>query len=191
MSYRYAALLRGINVGGHRVKMDRLRAIVGELGYSDVETLIASGNVLFSTETADTAALERQIEQHLEAELGYEVATFIRTADQLADVIACAEGRTATGADAGSWRRSAPDDGEGSCYVIFCQEPPDTEVVARFRDACSDTDDFQVEGREVYWRLPGKLSDSPLFGRESDRLMKGLRITMRNLNTVRRLAAKL
>ena len=76
---RYIALLRGINVGGHRVKMDRLRGLFEARGFEDVATFIASGNVIFSSDSVDAASLGRDIEEHLENELGYEVATFIRT----------------------------------------------------------------------------------------------------------------
>ncbi len=189
--YRYAALLRGINVGGHRVKMDRLRAVIGELGYTDVKTLIASGNVVFSTESDDVPALEAEIEAHLLAELGYEVATFLRTPDQLAEVVSIAQGRGSRDGSTDTWRGGALAGGQSSCYVIFFAEPLGSEVATRFKNACSHTDDFQIEGREIYWRLPGKLSDSPLFGRKSERMMKGLQTTSRNLTTVRRLLGKL
>lgn len=55
---RYIAFLRAINVGGHTVKMDRLREIFEALGFSNVETFIASGNVVFETTARDPAALE-------------------------------------------------------------------------------------------------------------------------------------
>ena len=58
---QYIAFLRGINVGGHRVKMDRLRAIFAELGLKDVSTFIASGNVLFSTESDDVDGLRETV----------------------------------------------------------------------------------------------------------------------------------
>ena len=63
---RYVAFLRAINVGGHTVKMDALRAHLAALGFADVQTFIASGNVLF-TAPGDPAALEAQIEAHLAA----------------------------------------------------------------------------------------------------------------------------
>ena len=76
---RYIAFLRAINVGGHTVKMDRLRQIFDSLGFSNVETFLASGNVVFETTAQDTAALETRITAGLRAALGYEVATFLRT----------------------------------------------------------------------------------------------------------------
>ena len=64
---RYVAFLRAINVGGHTVKMERLRELFAELGLANVETFIASGNVIFDAPSGDAGALERQIEQHLHA----------------------------------------------------------------------------------------------------------------------------
>jgi uncharacterized protein (DUF1697 family) len=60
----YIALLRGINVGGRTIKMADLRSAVEELGVSDVRTVLASGNVVFSA-TGSTAALRRRVEKRL------------------------------------------------------------------------------------------------------------------------------
>ena len=57
---RYVAFLRAVNVGGRLVKMDELRGLFGEAGLRDVETFIASGNVIFSTTATATAALEQK-----------------------------------------------------------------------------------------------------------------------------------
>ena len=83
---RSIALLRAINVGGHTVKMDQLRTLFAALGYANVTTYIASGNVIFETPPTSTEALEAQIERHLRDALGYEVITFIRTAEELATI---------------------------------------------------------------------------------------------------------
>ena len=56
----HMALLRAINVGGHTVRMDRLRAIFESLRFRDVETVIASGNIVFETAARDPATLERK-----------------------------------------------------------------------------------------------------------------------------------
>jgi hypothetical protein len=70
---RYIALLRGINVGGHTVKMDRLAKLFEEIGLKNVETFIASGNVIFESASNDADALERKVATHLERSLGYAV----------------------------------------------------------------------------------------------------------------------
>jgi uncharacterized protein (DUF1697 family) len=83
---RYIAFLRAINVGGHTVKMEVLRRHFEVLGLSDAETFIASGNVIFETTAKNTRLLEKKIEEQLRTALGYEVATFIRTAAELAAI---------------------------------------------------------------------------------------------------------
>lgn len=84
----YIALLRGINVGGHQVKMDDLRKHFSELGLANVRTYIQSGNVFFETEETDRQALTERIEQHLRATLGYDVPVFLRTAEELEQLLA-------------------------------------------------------------------------------------------------------
>ncbi len=84
----YIALLRGINVGGHVVKMDRLRELFMELGYTSVRTYIQSGNIFFETAQTDREAMTQAIEQHLREALGYEVPVFLRTIAELEQVVA-------------------------------------------------------------------------------------------------------
>ena len=84
---QYVAFLRAINVGGHVVKMDRLREIFQATGFTDVETFIASGNVLFDSGSRKVPALESKIELSLKKVLGYDVATFIRSPAELVAVL--------------------------------------------------------------------------------------------------------
>ena len=83
---RWIAFLRAINVGGHTVKMNHLRQLFESLGYSSVETFIASGNVVFEAASKNAGMLEKKIENGLREALDYEVATFIRTDAELADI---------------------------------------------------------------------------------------------------------
>ena len=83
---RLIAFLRAINVSGHTVKMDHLRQLFESLGLLNVETFIASGNVIFDSPDENVQALEKQIESHLHESLGYAVATFIRSSSELASV---------------------------------------------------------------------------------------------------------
>src|SRR4029077_11093738 len=85
---RRIAFLRAINVGGHVVKMDHLRKLLTSFGLENVETLIASGNVVFDAKATSTPKLEDQIEAGLLAELGYEVVTMVRRPKELAEVVA-------------------------------------------------------------------------------------------------------
>jgi len=93
--HKYIAFLRAINVGGRIVKMDALRKIFSDMGFTSVETFIASGNVIFEASEsdlqvmvglADMTALESWIEDHLHEALGYTVKTFVRTPASLEEI---------------------------------------------------------------------------------------------------------
>ncbi|MFD0597983.1 DUF1697 domain-containing protein [Catellatospora coxensis] len=86
---RYAGLLRGINVGGNKkIAMADLRKLVEGLGHSDVKTLLQSGNVVFSSDSPDQAALAAELERAIEAELGMSVGCLVRDGADLARIIA-------------------------------------------------------------------------------------------------------
>lgn len=175
---QYIAFLRGINLGKRRLKMDRLKALFEELPLADVSTFIASGNVVFSSGGRDSAALERKIEKHLEAALGYDVDTFVRTAGELAEVVAFSGGDAAA-------------DGEG-VYVSFFREPLGAAQVRQLAAVVTPTDRFVVRGRELYWLCRTRMSESTVWASPA---MKAVGLpktnTMRNLTTLRKLAAKL
>ncbi len=172
---RHIAFLRAVNVGGHVVKMDRLRALFEELGLASVATFIASGNVVFEAPARDAASLERRIEAHLKQALGYEVATFIRGSAEVAQVAA---------------HQPFPNRPEpAALYVGFLQARPPAAQARALAAFETPTDAFHVHGREFYWWLETKFSESTITGA---RIEKALRMptTMRNITTVRKLAAK-
>ena len=84
----YIAFLRGINVGGHVVKMERLRELFAELGFTNVRTYIQSGNVFFETTQTNRETVTQTIEQHLHAALGYKVPVFLRTIQEFEEILA-------------------------------------------------------------------------------------------------------
>ena len=173
---RYIAFLRAINVGGHTVKMETLRALFTELGFAKVETFIASGNVIFETDTLDTSTLEKAIESRLQQSLGYPVATFLRSP---AEVAAAARYEPFT-----IEHGSTP-----SLYVGFLQTPPADVALDRLMSFRSPIDDFHVHKREVYWLCRTRMSDSPFSGAALEKAL-GMPATLRNITTVRKLAAK-
>lgn len=81
---KYAAFLRGINVGGHKpVQMEKLREAFEALGFQNVKTLLASGNVIFEAPSANAGTLVKRIEKKLRETFGHEINTIIRTAAKL------------------------------------------------------------------------------------------------------------
>jgi uncharacterized protein (DUF1697 family) len=173
---RYIAFLRAINVGGHVVKMDRLRALFEQLKLGEVETFIASGNVIFRS-TARADALERRIERQLENALGYEVRTFLRTDAELAAVV---QHKPFTAA-----RRAS----SGALSVGFLQQPLDIAASKGLKALSSELDWLETNGRELYWSCAGGQGDSVLSNNVLERALK-TQFTFRNITTVRKLAEK-
>ncbi len=136
---KYVAFLRAINVGGHTVKMDHLRRLFQEMeDFTNVETFIASGNVIFDSKSKNAKALEGRIERTLEEKLGYKVATFIRSIPELAAVA--------------QYKPFADCDAEGNIlYITFIAGVPDDDSKQRLLSFVTETNDFHFHGREVYW----------------------------------------
>jgi uncharacterized protein (DUF1697 family) len=171
---RYVAFLRAINVGGHTVKMDRLRAEFEALGFRDVSTFIASGNVLFSAASEEAAALEQRIERRLEKALGYEVVTFLRTPAELATLV-----------------REEPyqdRDPDAALWTGFLKSDASADVRARLRALCTEVEDIDARGREVFWLRRDIALASPRTGAKIDKAL-ATPVTFRNVTTVRKLAS--
>jgi uncharacterized protein (DUF1697 family) len=175
---RFVAFLRAINVGGHTVKMEQLRLLFEALRHSNVETFIASGNVIFEARSDDVKKLETNIERQLQKSLGYAVVTFVRSIDELAGI-------------AGYEPFSAADLGaEGnSLYIAFLPAPPHADGVRKLMALRTEADEFNSHGREIYWLRRRGFSESALAGGLFEKTV-GMPATMRNATTVRKLAAK-
>ncbi len=158
--------------------MDRLRELFVSLGFANVQTFIASGNVIFDSGAEDARTLQRRIEDHLRESLGYEVATFVRSASELADI--------------SRHRPFGPSDldAEGnSLYIAFLPDSPSTEAEQRLMAYRNEVDDFAVRGREVYWLCRKKMSESSFSGALLEKTIR-MPATIRNATTVNRLVAK-
>ena len=84
----FVSLFRGINVGGyHQIRMADLKELHESLGLRDVLPYIQSGNIVFKSDGADAAQLQRQIEEGFESKFGFHVEVFVRTSDELKDII--------------------------------------------------------------------------------------------------------
>lgn len=174
---KYIAFLRAINVGGHTVKMDALRQLFESLGFSNVETFIASGNVIFETKTGNTKTLEQKIEAHLHEALGYEVATFIRTDAETAEI---------------TKYKPFPQsqlDAAAALNIGFLTDPLDNAAKQKLISLRTDIDDFHVHGREIYWLCKKKQSESKISNVVIEKAL-GVKSTLRGVNTINKLAEK-
>jgi uncharacterized protein (DUF1697 family) len=76
---KYVAFLRGINVGGHKaIKMEKLKKTFDAMGFANVKTLLASGNVLFETQKSNERSIAREIESTLAGTFGHQIGVLIR-----------------------------------------------------------------------------------------------------------------
>lgn len=177
---RYAAFLRGVNLGKRSVKSADLVAAFAGLGFAHPRTLIASGNVLFDTDETDEAALRARIETGLAKAFGFDIGTVLRSMDELAGMIA---------ADpfAGQQESEAQ-----MLYVTFLADPE----TQRLELPCRLDGDFEVVKvlpREIFhiaWRKP----DGRYTAETQNVIWKpfGKKIlwTNRNWNTILRAAGR-
>jgi uncharacterized protein (DUF1697 family) len=174
---RYVAFLRAINVGGRWVKMDDLRRIFVKAGMKNVETFIASGNVLFDSDDAP-AALEPYLESVLEKKLGITSETFLRNGKQLAAVAKCTPFPGA--------RPSEMPKNHG-LWVGFMRKP----AAATNRDAVIKlggvNQTFKFRGRELYWHSRERREMLKITGKTLERALGGP-TTFRSITSVTKLA---
>jgi uncharacterized protein (DUF1697 family) len=181
----HVALLRGINVGGrNRVAMADLREVVTSLGHSDVATYIQSGNVMFTSEEADTTALAAALERAIAEALTVRPRVVVLSRNELSHVIA---------------DNPFPDETNPQCLHAAFRSgdvgPDEVAAVAaavqRAREKGS-RDEAQVLGRTLFLRTPDGLGRSELaaqLARSGGALASLAPATMRNWATVRRLLA--
>jgi uncharacterized protein (DUF1697 family) len=170
---RHIALLRGINVGGHRkVPMADLRALVASLGYTGVASYIQSGNLAFST-TAEESSIVAGLETAIEQSFGFAVPVIVRTADEMRAVAA-----SHPLVDAVAHPRRA--------MVAFLDRTPTADSGAVIDADEYLPDRFALSGREVYLDYPDGSARAKLTHSLLERTLD-VRATIRNWNTVTKL----
>jgi len=174
---RYAAFLRGINVGGHRVKNTELQALFQAMGLADVRTFRASGNVIFSAASEPANKLSERIEAGLEQSLGYGVATFLRSTDEFHE-IARAEPFAAEHVEASA----------GRLQVAMLDARPGTSVRKQVLALASDDDRLAFGERELYWLPSGGMLESALELKVVEQLLGPM--TLRTKGTIEQIAAR-
>jgi uncharacterized protein (DUF1697 family) len=171
----YVGLLRGINVGGNKmVAMAELREMVTALGFTDVKTLLQSGNVVFRGPAKATAKLESQLEAALEKRFGMHVDFHVRTADEWRALV-----------EANPFHVEATKD-PGHLLVTCFKAPLDPVSVTALRAAIPGRETLHADGRHLYMVFPDGVGTSKAPTIAGKKLGAG---TARNWNTVLKLAA--
>jgi uncharacterized protein (DUF1697 family) len=175
---RYAALLRGVNVGGNKkIAMADLRVLLTEMGHGEVSTLLQSGNAVFTAPEPDAERLAAQIESALADQLGLTSRVTLRTHRQLAEVI-----------DENPF--PSAEDEPSRHLVQFLFTPLTTaerDKITGFDAGPFAPEEFRLGREVIYFRFPGGIGTSKLavaFGRHVTAKMV---MTGRNWNTVRKL----
>jgi uncharacterized protein (DUF1697 family) len=173
---RYIALLRGVNVGGITIKSADLREVFEDLGFDDVRTVLASGNVAFSSDDTDAAKLKTRIERALSDRFGYEAWIVLLTRDELERAI-----------------DGFPFDAEDANrqpWVIFSSKPAALdELLADVDGFDSDVDPLARGDGVIYWNpVKGTTVDTP-FGKLLGKARFKPTTTNRNLRTLVKLLA--
>jgi uncharacterized protein (DUF1697 family) len=172
----HVAFLRGMNLGGRRIKNEELRAELEALGFAEVACFRASGNIVFSASGGE-AKLRQQIEAGLREALGYEVPVFLRSAKEL--------GALAAHEPFGAAKVRAS---EGKLQVALLSEKPTAKARKQVLGAASEEDLLAIQGRELYWLPSGRMSDSEL---DLGLLEKALGPwTMRTMGTIEQIVAR-
>jgi len=175
----HVALLRGINVGGRNmVAMAKLREMFEALGFSGVQSLLQSGNVVFDGGRKSPAALERLLEGETAKRLGVAAAYSVRSAEEWRKAIA-----------ANPYAKEAKAD-PSHLVVMFLKQPPSAANMKALAAAIRGPESLQAAGRELYVVYPAGIGTSKLTNAVIERTL-GVSGTARNWNTVTKLDAML
>jgi uncharacterized protein (DUF1697 family) len=168
----YVAMLRGINVGGHKkIKMEQLRASLEAIGLQQVKTYIQSGNVVFKTAKTSPDAICRKIEKAILADFGHSVSVITRSGEAMKSVI-----------DKNPFLKQRGIDHE-KLHVMFLSEAPAASPIKQLEELVAAPDQLHCLGEEIYFYLPKGVAESILMKKPLDRLL-GVQTTTRNWRTV-------
>lgn len=175
---KHIAFLKAINVGGHTVKMDHLKMLFEKMGFENVETFIASGNVVLETKSKTVENIKQKIETELEKFLGYKVATFIRTTKELQEI-----------AEHKPFNESDLENKQNYLYIVFLYNQPDKESQKKVLALSDEANEFHFNNKELYWLCRKNFSDSGISGKTLEKAL-GMETTIRNSTTIRKMVLK-
>jgi uncharacterized protein (DUF1697 family) len=168
----WIAFLRGVNIGGVRIRMAELATLCGEIGFGEPRTYVQSGNVVFASER-DRSDLAGELEGAIAERFGYPIRVILRTPEELDGVLAANP-------------FLADEDRPARLHVVFLDDEPESKAVAELDPDRSPPGRFRVIGREIYLHTPEGYGRSKLTVDWFERRL-GVTGTARNWNTVRNL----
>lgn len=178
--YTHVAFLLGINVGGHRkVPMAELKKVMEENNFSNVKTLLASGNVLFSTDKKDIAEITQVVQHVLTQKFGFEIQVIVRTVEHLQKIV-----------NENVFKNISVTK-DTRLYVTFIQESATSEKLKQLVSPIKEFNILQKSSQEIYSVLTLTPESRTVDGMKVLTQTFGKAITTRNWNTIQRIAALL
>jgi len=176
----YIALLRGINVGGHKpVAMSDLRAMLAKLGFEDARSILQSGNLIFGGYARASGELEKLLEAEAGGKrLGLQADFLVRTAKEWRTIVA-----------RNPFRKAAESD-PAHLVVMLLKTVPKADAIKAAQGAIAGRETIRADGRQLYIVYPAGIGTSRLTNALLEKKL-GTRGTARNWNTVLKLATLL
>lgn len=173
---KFIVLLRGINVGGRKIKMDELRSSLEKGGYQEVQTVLQTGNVILTGEkTKKTLHLE--IEHLLQEEFNYPARVLVLTMGELAEIIA----------DFPFPKSNA----DMHRYIVFTEQKNVNVLMEKYQNDLDNTIETIAPGKSVvYWQVLKGHTLKSTFGKNSNKTAAHYFVTNRNINTLEKILKK-
>ena len=168
----FAVFLRGVNVGGVKVLMKDLAALLQEAGFAPVKTLLASGNVVVGTDESDPSRVKERIEQALRERYGRDIGVIVQDGDQLESITA-------------NYPFESPDDGvQRHRYLVLTPSDREAGEVLGSAPAPADSERVAQLGPCICWEVPRGDSLGTALAKHFAKVASSTLVTTRNMNTV-------
>jgi uncharacterized protein (DUF1697 family) len=165
------AMLRGVNVGGNAIKMERLRAAFEDLGFSAVRTYVQSGNVILEAAQGSPAALSRKIEERILRECDLSVPVILKTSKAMEHVVR-----------ANPFVKDKTID-QSKLHVALLSDTPPKTAVEVLEPLAAKSERFRVLNQEIYLYCPDGYGRTKLSNNAIERKLSVV-ATTRNWRTV-------
>lgn len=165
----YIALLKGINVGGHKkVPMAELRELLSKSGFKNVQTYIQSGNVIFQSSKRNISEIENNIQKVIVTHFGFEVSVLVRTRDDLKCIF-----------------DNSPfsEDKKKSSYFMMLHDIPDDNLVKEASEKVYEGEEYQIINDCIYYYSAKGFGQSKFNANFFERKLNTF-ATVRNYNTM-------
>lgn len=173
----WISILRGINVGGRNpIKMDALRAMFIQLGFSGVRSYIQSGNVIFNTDLIDSKSIEKLISEEIMKTFGFVVPVLVIQGEELRNIVENNPYLADSAKDA------------AFIHITFLSENPDKTLIDKISGGNYDPDEFCFGEKVIYLYCPTGYGNTKLSNTFFENKLK-LTATTRNIKTTKELLA--